>query len=134
MKMHLLCALAPALALCGCATTSTLETSLREPTFAIVGSGVQFEGRYIMPKEALKILKAHKVPKDTVIYVRVEDMEGTLSPVQRDGMKFNEGKAKIASSARLREAQAFMALLWRGGYHKSVLVTEEKSSAWSTGK
>ncbi len=116
----------------GCATSSTLETSLRDPTFAIVGSGVMFEDRYIMPQEAPKILKAHKIPTNTVIYVRTDDFARDMGARPKDGSKFNEGKAKIAGSQRLREAQAFMAVLWRAGYHKSVLVSGEKASAWST--
>ena len=121
-----------ALALCaGCTSTYTIESSLREPTFAIVGSGVMFDGKFIMPQQAPKILKAHKVPTDTVIYVRTDDFAGDMGSGHA-GNKFNEGKAKIADSKRLKEAHAFMAVLWRAGYHKSVLVSEEKSSAWST--
>ena len=127
--MKLLAALAVALLFAGCKSSSSIELGISNPTFEIVGSGVKFEGEYIMPQEAPKILKRYQVPEDRVIYIRVAEFEEFNT---NEGDKtFYEGKAAINDSYRFREARAFMAVLWRAGYHKSVLVTKEQSSSWS---
>ena len=113
----------------GCATTSSLDSGLRNPTFEIVGSGVTFTGKFIQPQDAQDILKRHSVPFDRVIYVRVADF-GRFGDEKENG-GFKEGKVAVRESVRLREARSFMAVLWRGGYHKSVLVTKEQAEAWS---
>lgn len=117
-------------ALPGCRTVTSVETGMTRPTFEIEGSGVKFDGAFIMPEEAPKILKKHQIPVDRVIYVRVAAFDEFAGPEHPEG--FQEGKVAVNESQRLREARAFMAVLWRGGYHKSVLVTDEKADSWTT--
>ena len=92
-------------ALCGCRTTSTIETGLAHPSLEIVGSGVKLHGRYVRPEDVPEILEEHGVKHDTVVHIRLYEFD------------------------RMHEAQAFRRLLAHHGYKRTALVTKEHAEA-----
>lgn len=100
-----LCAALLAVSFAGCRTRSTIETSLAHPSIEIYGSGVKFQGKYVMPQDVPDILERHGVSHDTTIHIRLETLD------------------------RLREAQAFRGLLAKHGYRRSALVTREHAES-----
>ncbi len=94
-------------ALAGCVTAQSFETGREHPSLEIVGSGVKFQGEYVMPDEVPKLLEECGVPHDAVVHIRISQFD------------------------RLREAQAFRGLLARAGYTRTALVTKEHGESWS---
>ena len=107
MRGGFLLAAALALMTAGCRTTSSIETGMAHPSLEIVGSGVKFDGNYVSPWEVPDILERHGVKHDTVVHIRLHELD------------------------RLKEAQAFRHLLAQHGYRRTALVTKEHTEAWS---
>lgn len=98
---------AVALLFTGCATSSSIETGMAHPSIEIAGKNVKIDGRLVSPWDVPGILEDHGVSHDTVIHIRVLELD------------------------HLREAQAFRILLAREGYSRTALVTKEHAEAWS---
>lgn len=58
---------------CGCVTTTTLEMSRNDPPIRISRNGILFQDRFVTPQEVPRLLEKHRVPKDSTIYVLVDD-------------------------------------------------------------
>ena len=58
---------------CGCMTTTTLEMSRNDPPIRITRNGILFQDRFVTPREVPRLLEKHRVPKDSTIYVLVDD-------------------------------------------------------------
>lgn len=118
-------------ALAGCVTAQSFETGREHPSLEIVGSGVKFQGEYVMPDEVPKLLEECGVPHDAVVHIRISQFDRL-----REAQAFRgRDKARIGRDAaefdRLMEAQAFRGLLARAGYTRTALVTKEHGESWS---
>lgn len=91
----------------GCATKSVFQTDKAHPSLEMDGKFVKYEGRVVSPYDVAGILEDHGVSHDTVIHIRVNQLD------------------------HLKEAQGFRILLARAGYSRTALVTKEHAEAWS---
>lgn len=59
---------------CGCATAETLVyDDIERPLVRISNNGILFRDRFVTPDEVPVLLAKHRVPKDAVVYVLVDD-------------------------------------------------------------
>lgn len=96
---------------CGCVTRTVRDLDASNPELLIRADGVYMGAEKIAADEIVEALEDAEIPKTQAIHIKVE---GSL----RD----------------LRAPSALMALLARGGYTRSVLVTERHSESIATGK
>lgn len=108
--MRLAAYIALAALACGCTTTSSVETGRAHPSLEIENGYVKLDGRVVKPFEVPEILEEHGIAHDTVIHIRLNELD------------------------RLREAQLFRAILANAGYRRTALVTKEHAEAWSKSK
>lgn len=105
--------LAALLNCCGCATQHQVRSlDAKNPELRMTSSGVYMGEERIAPEDVLSALEDAEIPKDRAIHILLDrDMKD------------------------LRAPRALMALLSRGGYTRSVLVTSEHgASANQSGK
>ena len=98
---------------CGCATQHQVHTlNARNPELRITESGVYIGEEKVAPEDVLEALEDAEIPKDRAIHILLDrDMKD------------------------LRAPRVLMALLSRGGYTRSILVTSEHgASANQSGK
>ena len=91
----------------GCVTESSLELDSRHPSIEVKERGFYVNDELVMPDKVLKALEEMEVPRDRVIYIRVNS--DTIDD--------------------LKAARLFMGYLAKNGYHRSVLVTERHTSS-----
>ena len=107
MMMRILAFAAAFALVAGCTTTSALETGMAKPSIEISNGQVMIWGKVVSPRELPEILEEHQVSHDTVIHIRINELD------------------------HLREAQMVCSLLTVHGYRRAVLVTKEHAEAWS---
>ena len=95
--------------LAGCVTESSLELDSRHPSIEVKERGFYVDNKLTKPAEILEALDDMEIPKDHVIYIRV-------NPDTIDDLK---------------AARSFMGVLALKGYRRSVLVTERHADSES---
>lgn len=96
---------------CGCASTPSVQLDMRDPSIHYSDHGIKMNDMVVTPEEVVDILKDNDIPTDRVIHVRVEP-----------------------NTLNLNGARTLMGYLAKGGYTRSVLVTERHSESYNTGK
>lgn len=91
----------------GCVTTSSIETGRAHPSLEIENGYVKIDGKTVKPMEVPEILEEHGISHDTVIHIRLNELD------------------------KLNEAQLFRGILANAGYRRTALVTKEHAEAWS---
>lgn len=106
-KMIALAALLGVCTLGGCASTKVIGLDAAHPSIRASSNGFLIGNRFVVPQEIIDTLEDYEVPKDRVIHILIdEDMESNLKPVR-----------------------AFMGMLAKAGYRRSVLVTKKHAES-----
>lgn len=95
----------------GCASERIVELDVKDPSIHYSDYGIVMNETTVSALDVVKVLKDNDVPTDRVIHIRLE-------PGTRD----------------LTGARTLMGLLAKGGYTRSVLVSERKAESYNTGK
>lgn len=96
---------------CGCAAPRMVVLDAQNTMIHLARHGVEFDGRLVAPTEIVEILVDADIPKNRMVFIRVDDDLTDLKP-----------------------ARELMELLRRAGYTRPMLATARHAESLATGK
>lgn len=96
---------------CGCTSAPIIRLDSKDPSIHYSDRGIKMNNMFVSPEEVVEVLKDNDIPTDRQISILYE--QGTRN---------------------LMGARTLMGYLAKGGYTRSILVSETKSESYVTGK